>query len=86
MPGFLDKAKHVAKDVSDKAKDAVTEHSDQIEGGITKAADFVDDKTKGKYTDKISSARSKAHSVIDKIAEEGRGGGTGRGPDTPPEA
>jgi uncharacterized protein YjbJ (UPF0337 family) len=84
MPGFLDKAKDLAKDVSGKAKEAVTEHADQIEGGITKAAGYVDDKTKGKYTDKISSVRSKAHSVVDKIAEEGRDGGPDEGPDTPP--
>src|SRR3546814_18468966 len=37
MPGFLDKAKDLANDVSVKAKEAVTEHSDKIEGGIAKA-------------------------------------------------
>lgn len=84
MPGFLDKAKHLAKDASEKAKDAVTENSDKIEGGIAKAADFVDDKTKGKYTDKISSVRSKAHSVVEKVADERRDDGPGQGPDAPP--
>ena len=53
MSDYLDKAKDLAKDLTGKARDAVTEHSDKIDGGIDKAAEFVDDKTKGKYSDKI---------------------------------
>jgi uncharacterized protein YjbJ (UPF0337 family) len=71
MPDFLDKAKDLAKDLSGKAKETVTEHSDKIEGGIDKAAEFVDDKTKGKYTDKIGTVQSKARAAVEKIAEKG---------------
>jgi uncharacterized protein YjbJ (UPF0337 family) len=70
MSDFLDKAKVLAKDLSGKAKEAVTEHSDKIDDGIDKAADFVDEKTKGKYTDKIGTVQSKAHEAVTKIAED----------------
>jgi len=81
MSDFLDKAKDVAKDLSVKAKDTVTEHSDKIDDGIDKAAEFVDEKTKGKYTDKIGTVQSKAHDAVGKLAES-KGGDTGG--DTPP--
>ena len=82
MSDFLDKAKDLAKDLGGKAKDTVTEHSDKIDDGIDKAAEFVDDKTKGKYTDKIGTVQSKAHEAVGKIADD-RGGEAG-GSDTPP--
>jgi len=77
MSDYLDKAKDLAKDLTDKARDAVTEHSDQIDGGIDKAAEFVDDKTKGKYSEKIGSVQARAHGVVDRIT-------TDKGDDTPP--
>ncbi len=75
MSDFLDKAKVLAKDLTGKARDAVTEHSDKIDDGIDKAAGFVDDKTKGKYADKIDTVQSKAHDVVERIsADKGEGG------------
>ncbi len=82
MSDFLDKAKDLAKDLSGKAKDTVTEHSDKIDDGIDKAAEFVDGKTKGKYTDKIGTVQSKAHEAVGKIADDTRG--EAGGSDTPP--
>jgi hypothetical protein len=82
MSDYLDKAKDLAKDLTDKARDAVTEHSDTIDESIDKAAEFVDDKTKRKYTGKIETVQAKAHELVDKIAEgDGgpSGGGTGGG-------
>lgn len=73
MSDFLDKAKDLAKDLSGKAKDTVAENSDKIDDGIDKAAEFVDEKTKGKYADKIGSVRSKAHDAVGKLAEDKRG-------------
>ena len=87
MSDFLDKARVMAKDLTGKAKEAVTEHSDKIDDGIDKAAGFVDEKTKGKYADKISSVQTKAHEAVGKIAEgKGPGDGPVEGPasgDTP---
>ncbi|WP_182379580.1 antitoxin [Nocardioides sp. WS12] len=55
------------KDAKDKATDAVAEHGDKIEAGIDKVAGFVDDKTGGKFSDKIEGATSKAKDALGKV-------------------
>jgi hypothetical protein len=80
MSDYIDKAKELAKDLSEKARSAVNEHSDKIDEGIDKAAGFVDDKTNHKYSDKIEGVQSKAHAVVEKIAEGAPGDATGEGP------
>lgn len=50
-----------------QAKDAVDKHGDKISDGIDKAAQVADEKTKGKYSDKIDSGRSKAKDALDKL-------------------
>jgi uncharacterized protein YjbJ (UPF0337 family) len=67
MAGFLDKAKDLAKGLSGKAKTTVGENQEKIDGSIDKAADFVDEKTKGKYTEKIEKGKDAAHRAVDKI-------------------
>ncbi len=54
-----------------KAADLAEEHGDKIDEGIDKAADFVDDKTGGKYTDKIEGGTEKAKEFIDGLEEGG---------------
>lgn len=51
----------------DKAKDALQGKSDQAAKALDKAGDVIDDKTKGKYTDKIDKAVDKASDVLDDI-------------------
>lgn len=58
--GFLDDAKG-------KLADAVDEHGDKIEGGLDKAAQFADDKTGGKHSDKIAGVSEKALDALDKL-------------------
>ncbi len=41
------------EDMTDKGKDVTEEKVDKLEGLIDKAADKVDEKTEGKYSDKI---------------------------------
>lgn len=60
--GFLDKWKK-------KAEDAAAEHGDKIEGAIDKGAEFVDDKTGGKYTDKIESGAEKAKDFVEDLGD-----------------
>jgi hypothetical protein len=80
MPDFIDKAKDLAKDLTEKAREAVTDHADTIEGGIDKAAKFVDEKTKGKYADKIETVQAKAHEAVEKLAAgKEKGGKDGKG-------
>lgn len=56
--GFLDDAK-------DKVSDLIHGHEDKVEDGIDKAGDLVDDKTGGKYEDKVDMAQDKAKDALD---------------------
>ncbi|WP_024794679.1 antitoxin [Tomitella biformata] len=40
-----------------KAKDLAVENADKIEGAVDKAGDFIDDKTGGKYADKVDTVQ-----------------------------
>ena len=53
--------------IFDKAKDLAGEHSDKVEQGIDKAGDIADQKTDGKYSDKIDKAENIAK---DKLNEQ----------------
>jgi hypothetical protein len=64
--GFLDKVKNLGR----KAEDLVEEHDDKILDGIDKAADFADDKTKGKHSDKIDKGAAKAKDQVRKLAKD----------------
>jgi hypothetical protein len=57
---FLDKFKA-------KAQKAVDDHGDKIAQGIDKAATAADQKTKGKYSQHITTGRSKAKEALDKL-------------------
>lgn len=39
--------------LKDKATDLASEHSDQVNEGVDKAADFIGEKTGGKFDDQI---------------------------------
>jgi flagellar hook-basal body complex protein FliE len=54
----------------DKLKGLVKERETQIRTAVDKAGDFVDDKTKGKYHDKIAKAGEKADQAIDKVTDK----------------
>jgi hypothetical protein len=74
--GFLDDAKK-------KLNETVDKHGDKISEGIDKAADFADEKTKGKYTEKIDSGVAKAKDTLDKLDgkdDDDLGGTPGTGP------
>lgn len=71
---FLDKAKEAAEQAVEKAKEAASTAAHKIEetGAVDKAASFVDDKTGGKYSDKISKAADSAKDGVSKLkADEG---------------
>ena len=58
--GFLDKLRK-------QTTKAVDQHGDKVARGIDKAAGVADEKTKGKYTDKIETGRGKAKDALDKL-------------------
>jgi hypothetical protein len=55
--------------ILDKVKDLLKGKSAQMDSAIDKAADVADDKTGGKYTEKIDDAADKAKDVVDKLDE-----------------
>ena len=74
---FLDKAKAAAEQAKAKAIEAAEvaktkaqEAAAKVEsaGYVEKAASFVDDKTKGKYSDKIAKAQDSAKNAVGKVS------------------
>ena len=46
--------------ILDKAKDLLSQNADKVETAIDKAGEFVDEKTKGNYTDAIHKVQDEA--------------------------
>jgi catechol 2,3-dioxygenase-like lactoylglutathione lyase family enzyme len=67
-PAAGDRFTELATDLKDKSKDFLQRHDERIEGAIDKAAGFVDEKTKGKYADRIGTVAGKAKGTVDKLA------------------
>lgn len=62
--GLFDKLKKNA----DKAKGLAEKNADKIAEGVNKATDMVDEKTKGKFSDKLD----KVDDAIDKFAKDSK--------------
>ncbi|MER8035595.1 antitoxin [Streptomyces hydrogenans] len=82
--GLLDSLKAKLGPAKDKVSDLAQQHGDKIDQGLDKAAKVVDEKTKGKYSDKIQSGTGKAKEAIDRIGHKddgtpGTGGTPGSG-------
>lgn len=54
----------------DTIKKALQGKGKQVEAGIDKAADFADEKTGGKFSDKIDGAADKAKDIVDKLDDK----------------
>lgn len=68
--GFLDDMKDTAGKAADAVNDLADQHGDEAKQALDKAADVADDKTGGKYTDKIETGVDKAAEAIDKMAHD----------------
>ncbi|MGW6284999.1 antitoxin [Streptomyces sp. NPDC055107] len=79
--GFLDNLKAKLGPAKDKVGDLAQQHGGKIEQGLDKAARTVDQKTKGKYSDKIDSGTRKAKEAVDKLGH--KDGGTPGAAGTP---
>lgn len=55
----------------DNIKGALKGNADKVKDGIDKAGDMIDEKTGGKYSDKIDMAEEKIGDMVEDIAEEG---------------
>ncbi|MFD4634367.1 antitoxin [Streptomyces sp. NPDC058284] len=84
--GFLDQLKAKLAPAKDKVSDLAQQHGDKIDQGLEKAAKVVDEKTKGKYSDKIQAGTGKAKDAVDRLAgaDEGKNPGGSATPPSPP--
>jgi MT0933-like antitoxin protein len=58
------------KDLRGKAEDAVVERKDQIQQTVQNVGQAADERTGGKYHEKIQAAGAKAAGFVDGLAEE----------------
>jgi hypothetical protein len=85
--GLLNNLKARIAPAKDKVSDLAQRHEDKIQHGIDKAARVVDERTKGKYSDRIHTGTDKAKGAMDRLAHKdgpGAGGDTFTPPSTPP--
>ncbi|MFJ4622927.1 antitoxin [Streptomyces sp. NPDC088812] len=85
--GLLNHLKAKLAPAKGKVSGLAHQHGDRIQHGIDKAAKVVDDRTKGKYSDRIHTGTDKAKGAMDRLAhrdEPGAGGDTFTPPRTPP--
>lgn len=84
--GLLDNLKAKLNPAKDKVSGLAQQHGDKIQHGLDKAAKVVDEKTKGKYSNKIQTGTGKAKDAMDRLAhkDDGTGGGTTTPPSSPP--
>ncbi|TMR01816.1 antitoxin [Actinomadura soli] len=61
--------------IVDKVKQMLGQHPDKARGGAEKTGDKIDERTGGKYSDKIDKAQDKAGEQIDRGAEGREQGG-----------
>ena len=64
--GMLDDVKRLGQ----KAKGLVAKNDDKVKQAIDKAAGIADDKTKGKYSEKLGGAATKAKEAVDKLPDQ----------------
>ena len=50
----------------DKVKNLLSKNADKVETAIDKAGDVVDQKTQGKYADKVDKVQEAAKKAVDK--------------------
>ena len=87
--GLLDNVKAKLSPAKDKVSGLAQQHGDKIQHGLDKAAKVVDEKTKGKYSDKIQTGTGKAKDAMDRLAHHDGTQGPGDGnppPASPPPA
>ncbi|WDV54979.1 antitoxin [Streptomyces coeruleorubidus] len=84
--GLLDNVKAKLGPAKGKVSDLAQRHEDKIQHGLDKAAQVVDKRTKGKYSDRIRSGTGKAKGAMDRLAHQGDSGPDAGGTPPPPGA
>lgn len=79
MSGFLDNLRNKIGPAKEKVNDLASRNQEKIQESIDKAARKADERTKGKYSDKIERGTGKAKEAAARMAEP-RPGRHGHGP------
>ncbi|WP_175411917.1 antitoxin [Streptomyces sp. TRM64462] len=58
------------KNLKDKAEDLAANHGETIAQGLEKAGDLIDEKTDGKYSERIGSGVDKAQELVERLGEK----------------
>jgi hypothetical protein len=74
------------KDLKTKAVDATAERSDKIHEAVEKVASTADERTGGKYHDRIQKAGAKAGSLVDGLTGSEQQAGAGNAAGAPTDA
>ncbi|GLW51619.1 hypothetical protein Stsp02_72800 [Streptomyces sp. NBRC 14336] len=82
--GLLDSLKAKLGPAKGKVSDLAHQHGPKVQHGLDKAAKVVDEKTKGKYSEKIQSGTGKAKDAVDRLGHKNEGPSRGTGGDTTP--
>ncbi|MET9210654.1 MULTISPECIES: antitoxin [unclassified Nocardia] len=69
-----------------KGKEAAAQNADKINEAVDKAGSFIDDKTGGKYSDKIEKGKDAAKKVVPPQADPGSTAGGAAPTDPGPQA
>ncbi|MFD3487088.1 antitoxin [Streptomyces sp. NPDC058665] len=83
---FRDSLKAKLSPAKDKVSDLAQQHGGKIGEGLDKAAKTVDQKTKGKYSDRIESGTGKAKNALERLSHKDGDDTdkTGNPPSSPP--
>jgi hypothetical protein len=82
---FLDKAKGALDQAKGRAGRLAGQHRDKIDHAIDKSGSYLDQRTGGKYSDKVHKARDSAHSAATRLAEQHRESEQASSPKAPEE-
>ncbi|MEV5431886.1 antitoxin [Streptomyces sp. NPDC052701] len=83
--GLLDSVKTKLGPAKGRISHLAQRHEGKIRHGLDRAAQAVDKRTKGKYSDKIRKGTGRAKEAVERLAHQG-GTGPGTGGTTPPAA
>lgn len=81
--GLMDNLRAKMGPAKGKVSDLAHQHGGKIQHGLDKAARTIDQRTKGKYHDKIESGTGKAKDAMDRLAHK-KDDGPDAGGSTPP--
>lgn len=69
----FDELKGKAEGLAQKAGQFAAENSEKVSDGIEKAGDFVDQKTGGKYADKVDGLQDGAQNLLNNLKGKNQG-------------